>query len=272
MRKFYILLIFAITFSSGKLYSQATLPDFTFRSSNKSIVLLWRNQYPDQIKGITVQRSYDSTKNFSSVASVINPQNAINGFSDVNPPYHKMYYRLFIGFDSGVYIITESRKPGVNNGVDYGSLIAEIKSLYEKNNYLQPGKSDTKKQPAAETATKNTAKEISQHERSLNNKAVKPAAEALDTAIVKDFITYPSKRIYTDKDNNIVISLPGIKQDNYVIKFFAEDYKLLFELKNLPEDYLSVEKVNFVHAGWFNFEIFKNGLLLEENKFYIPKD
>mgnify|MGYP000249869867 CR=1 FL=1 len=272
MCKLYILLIFAITFSSGKLYSQATLPDFTFRTSNKSVMLLWRSQYPQQIKGITVQRSYDSTKNFSSVASVINPQNAINGFNDINPPYHKMYYRLFIGFDSGIYIITESRKPGANNGIDYGSLITEINALYEKNNALQPGKSDPKKKPAAEPATKNPAKEIIQKEKPVNNKTVKPAAEALDTAIVNDFITYPSKRIYTDKENNIVITLPNIKEDNYLIKFFTEDYKPLFELKNLQEDYISVEKVNFEHAGWFTFEIFKNGLLLEENKFYIPKD
>lgn len=270
MHKFYILLIIGTAFSSGELYSQATLPNFIIRNTNKAVVLLWRNQYPGQIKGITVQRSYDSAKNFASIASVINPQNAINGFSDINPPYHKMYYRLFIGFDSGIYIITGSRKFGFNNAIDYGSLIAEINALYEKPNPQQEGKSNTKK-TVADLPTKNSAKEITQKEKP-GSKMLKPVNEVSDTAIINDFITYPSKRIYADKDNNIVINLPNIRQDNYLIKFFTEDYKPLFELKNLAEDYLFIEKVNFTHAGWYTFEIYKNGLLLEENKFNISKD
>src|SRR6478609_9012266 len=100
MRKFNIFLFLGIIFSAGKLYCQSTLPDFTIKTTKTGIILLWQNQYPGQVKGITVQRSFDSAKNFSSIATVVNPQNTVNGFADNNPPYNKMFYRLFVGFDS----------------------------------------------------------------------------------------------------------------------------------------------------------------------------
>ncbi len=33
-----------------------------------------------------------------------------------------------------------------------------------------------------------------------------------------------------------------------------------------------MEKVNFVHAGIFNFEIYEDGVLIEKHKIYIAKD
>jgi len=30
--------------------------------------------------------------------------------------------------------------------------------------------------------------------------------------------------------------------------------------------------VNFVHAGWYHFEITVNEKVIEKNKFYVPKD
>ncbi len=272
MRKFYILLLLGITFTAGSLYGQAMLPDFTITNTKTGVILLWRNQYPGQVKGITVQRSYDSSKNFASIATVFNPQNTINGFADIKPPYPKMYYRLFIGFDTGVYVITGSKKPRSDNSVDYSALITEINTLYEKNGQEQEAKLNAKKKAAAEPVAKDHDKEIIKKEKPVTGKVFKPVSKAIDTAIVNDFITYPSKRIYTDKDNNIVINLPEAGKNKYLIKFFTEEYKPLFEIKNLTEDHLSIEKVNFNHAGWYMFEINKNGLLLEENKFFIPKD
>ena len=88
----------------------------------------------------------------------------------------------------------------------------------------------------------------------------------------KDEITYPSNRIYTGKHNNVVIYLPGAVQKKYNVKFYDEEDKFLFELNRIAEDFLIIEKVNFIHAGWFHFEIFDNGKLIEKNRFYIPKD
>ena len=269
MRKFCILFILAVTFLFGRLYGQAILPDFTIKNTNGAISVFWLNQYPIRVNGISVQRSFDSTKNFTSIASVFNPQNTVNGFTDVNPPYNKMYYRLFIGFDTGIYILTEAKKPEIHTVIDYSKLIIEINALYEKNILLQQERVRAQHAAALALAAKKPAVKNS---KTVAPRVVKPRVDEVDMAIINEVITYPSKRVFTDNDDNIVIKLPSAKANNYAIRFFTEDYKPLFVLKNITEDYLIVEKVNFSHAGWFIFEIFKNDLLYEENKFYIPKD
>ena len=82
----------------------------------------------------------------------------------------------------------------------------------------------------------------------------------------------PSKHIYTGKDNNIIITLPDAERKDYTIKFYEENGRFLFELKNLHENYLTLDKVNFRHSGLFHFELFSNRILIERHKFSIPKD
>ena len=69
-----------------------------------------------------------------------------------------------------------------------------------------------------------------------------------------------------------MISLPNADNRKYSVKFFDENNKFLFELNRVKDTYLIIEKVNFLHAGWFFFEIFENGRMIEKNKFFIPKE
>jgi hypothetical protein len=85
-------------------------------------------------------------------------------------------------------------------------------------------------------------------------------------------ITFPSKWIYTAKDNNVVLHLPKANSKKYTAVFYDELERKVFELNNLKEEYLIIEKVNFVRSGWYNFELFENGKLVEKNKFFVPKD
>ena len=82
----------------------------------------------------------------------------------------------------------------------------------------------------------------------------------------------PSKFVYTGRENNVIISLPLAGKKKYLLKFFEENGNFLFELPKITETYLTVDKVNFIHAGIFNFELYEEGLLIEKHKFYIPKD
>ncbi len=82
----------------------------------------------------------------------------------------------------------------------------------------------------------------------------------------------PSKEVFTGKDYNIVISLPDANKKKYSVKFFEDDGAFLFEIKRITDSYLTLDKVNFVHAGLFGFELFDNGVLIEKHKVYIPKD
>lgn len=82
----------------------------------------------------------------------------------------------------------------------------------------------------------------------------------------------PSKFVYTGKDNNVILNLPGAEGRKFSIKFFDENDNTIFNLNSIKEPYLIVDKVNFLHAGWFRYQLFDNDILLEKFKFYIPKD
>ncbi|MEO6455247.1 MAG: hypothetical protein ABIN97_14300 [Ginsengibacter sp.] len=82
----------------------------------------------------------------------------------------------------------------------------------------------------------------------------------------------PSGRVYTGKDNNVIISLPDAPKKKYSLKFYEENGIPVFDIDKIPEPYLTLEKVNFLHSGIFNFELFEDGTIIEKNKIYIPKD
>ena len=182
-----------------------------------------------------------------------------------------MYYRVFIGFDTGVYLLTPSKRPEVNTVIDYTRLIQEISALYEKNIKLQEDKIKLQRALAEALAAKNKNKTPAKTAKK-NPVIKKPDPTEVSEDIISQVITFPSKRIFTDKDNNVVAKIFNVKGNKYVIRFLTEDYKLLFEIKNPPDDYFVIEKVNFTRGGWYQFEIYKNEYLLEENKFYISNE
>jgi hypothetical protein len=102
------------------------------------------------------------------------------------------------------------------------------------------------------------------------------AFESVDTIVIKPFIPKevykPSKYVYTARDGNVAISLPDVKNKHYALKFFDEDNSPLFEIKQVKEQAVLLDKVNFLHAGWFRFELYEDGKLKEKHKFFIPKD
>jgi hypothetical protein len=227
MKKFTLLL--AILFwSTLSLYAQEILPGISVKNLSGKIIVSWRNEYNLPVANINIQRSYDSLKNYSTIGSVLNPQNKENGYADATPPYNKMYYRVFIAFEGGSYVIT----PPVRPVKDTSSANTAVVSF------------PWQKDPA-------------------DNKPEVPANPA---------INFPSKWIYTAKDNNVVLYLPGAINKKYTAVFFDELEHKLFELTNLKEEYLIIEKVNFFRSGWYRFELFESGQLVEKNKFFIPKD
>lgn len=286
--------------TAGRLSAQEILPSITVKNLNGRIIVSWKNEYPFEVKTINIQRSYDSTKNFSTIGSVLNPQNIENGFVDEAPPYNKMYYRVFISFDAGAYVFSESvrpvkaappplplitqplvtipvtpqpvvSQPTIKQGTDTDPFekADELKESLKNNKNETDKKPETVKDKKGNPVKQPVAKNNRQNQKSV----VQPKAdEELPVIPKEEPITYPSRRIYTAKDNNIVINLPNFDSRRYVVKFFDEEEKPLFELNRIRENYLIIEKVNFLHAGWFYFEIFENGRMIEKNKFFIAKD
>jgi hypothetical protein len=82
----------------------------------------------------------------------------------------------------------------------------------------------------------------------------------------------PSKHVYTGKDNNVMISLPDAPRKKYSLRFYRADGSFLFEISNITESFLTLDKANFLRSGLFIFELYDNRIIIERHKFYIPKD
>jgi hypothetical protein len=91
-------------------------------------------------------------------------------------------------------------------------------------------------------------------------------------AVIKrpDFV--PSFYIYINKDGYVYINLPDANRQKYKVKFFEEDQSLLFEIKTINRTGLTLDKANFLHAGWFWFELYNDEKLVEKSKFYLAKE
>lgn len=106
---------------------------------------------------------------------------------------------------------------------------------------------------------------------SIDTVKVIPDSKVLQQNVVIPWFV-PSTRVYTGKDNNVIISLPQAREKKYILKFFEENGTPILEINKIPDPYLTLEKVNFLHSGIFDFELFEDGVLLEKDKIYIPKE
>lgn len=218
--------------------AQEILPGISVRNSGGKIIVSWRNEYQKPVSTINIQRSYDSLGNYSTIGSVLNPQNKENGYADLSAPYSKMYYRVFIAFEGGAYIISTPARPVKDTGAFATSAVKypwQVDPSVDPNINVPP--------PPVPPSIPNTPS-----------------------------IPYPSKWVFTARDNNVVIHLPDVETKKYSVKFFDELDNQLFELNNLKDDYLIIEKVNFKRSGWYHFELFESGKSVEKNRFFIGKD
>lgn len=98
-----------------------------------------------------------------------------------------------------------------------------------------------------------------------------PDIKKQDVIIKKpDFV--PSFYVYTNKDGYVFINLPDAEKQKYRIKFYEEDESFLFELKSIRETGLTLDKTNFMKAGWYLFELYNEEKLIEKHKFYLAKE
>jgi hypothetical protein len=234
MKKVVSALFFILIFSFGDTYAQSSLPEITVKNYNGKIIISWLNDYKKKVSDILIQRSYDSLKNYTTIGTVLIPQNLENGYPDLNAPYNKMYYRVTIVFEGGTYIVGPSTRPvkeKIASDITDSAVIKIVKETEKKDSIIL-----------------------------INQPKDKPV------------INLVSKRIYTGKNNHIVIDLPDASLKKYNIKFYDESRKLVVDLKKISEDYLFIEKVNFIRSGWFNFEIYCDDILVEKNSIYINKD
>jgi hypothetical protein len=89
---------------------------------------------------------------------------------------------------------------------------------------------------------------------------------------IPKYVWRPSVYVFTNSKGYITVSLPLVKQHRYRIVFYDEDNSELFQIKSIKEPELVLDKANFMHAGWFRFELYEDDKLKEKNKFYLAKE
>lgn len=79
----------------------------------------------------------------------------------------------------------------------------------------------------------------------------------------------PSEHVFTNSKGFLTINLPLAKQRRYHIVFYEEDGTEAFRIKSVKETEFILDKTEFVHTGWFSFELYEDDKLKEKNKFYL---
>lgn len=90
--------------------AQDTLPKISVTNIGNHILVSWTNPFVT-LTTINIQRSFDSTKNYTTIGSVLNVANKKNGYIDTKPLTNNMYYRIFLSFEGGTYLFTKSSRP-----------------------------------------------------------------------------------------------------------------------------------------------------------------
>ena len=275
-------LIPAVIFLSLAAGAQDTLPKFSIVNRGQDrIIISWSNPFGAQIRQLSIQRSFDSLKNFKSILTVPDPTVPQNGYVDTKATNDHMFYRLYMLLDSGKYMFSRSRRPVHDNSVPVVTITKEtvtrgvipidtlnkVRERFERIIYVK--RRDTLLGGIPESSLRRFRDSINFTTRDTI------FMKSPDTLVVRVFVPKdfyrPSRYIFTERDGNIRIALPDAQTHKYSLKFFEEDLTELFEIKNITETVLFLDKSNFMHAGWFNFELYENGKLKEKHKLYVPK-
>jgi hypothetical protein len=285
--------------------AQDTLPRFsaTARGPGK-ILISWHNRYP-VVSQISIQRSADSLRNFTTLLTVPDPRLPENGAMDNNALHPNFFYRLFIVLDNGKYVFTPSHRPHSQSEnppapkqKDEESDETVVRAAANNRLLVMSPVSDRMKirTPTAihglpELTLSNTVyvrkgdsligQLTGTKIQSFRDSLLRKTKDTLlfidgDTLLIKPFVAKeiyrPSPFIFTGRYGNIQVNLPEATSRHYSAKFFDENDKLLFELSEIRDPNLTLDKTNFRHSGWFHFELYDGDQLKEKNKFFIPKE
>jgi len=290
--------------------AQDTLPAFTLvNKGNNRIIISWTNPYKS-IHQLSIQRSPDSTKNFRSILTLPDPTAPQNGYADTKAPGDRMFYRLYILLDSGKYVFSKAKRPTADTirvkeppkesrppalqlneppKIDSGNRInftEEVKPREpEKKEIARSEPVKPREIPERIIYIKKRDTLIGQiGERSVRRFRDSVATRTkdtlsyntADTIVLKPFVPKeiykPSRYVFTEKDGNVKIVLPLAGEKKYSIKFFDDLNMPVMDVKQIKDSVLTLDKSNFIHAGWFKFELYEDGLLKEKHKLFVPKD
>jgi len=291
---------FILLFQCHSAFAQDTLPKFTVMDFGfTKIQISWNNPF-NYLSQVSVQRSYDSIRNFQTIFTSQSPELPQNGFMDITAPGGmKVFYRIFFVKEPGNYAYSKSIAVKTSTRNQAMAVLPNAESnlrskdtkrvnteLITQGNSTAPV-SAKKAEPVRYiniyNGNKDSLKFVFEYPDykkfkdslirftkdtlwALNN------YEVLWKRFVPRYVWKPSLYIFTSDNNEIKLELPAARIHHYRVKFFDNTGTLLFEMKHVKEEDLILDKTNFMHAGWFFFELYEDEQLKEKNKFYLESD
>jgi len=288
-----LLLIGIISLVINNIKAQDTLPKFYLKDiNNQKILVTWFNQYNYNCIQLAVQRSFDSTRFFSTIYSAQSPELPQNGVTDQRMPKGvKVFYRIFYVLEGGKYYFTPSIGTYSYEKIEK-TIITDKRP--DKNNNRETG-NDTSTTTITTITSQSKAEEVKQivsiYKRSADtllfqidfndykkfrDSVIRNTKDTLftidkNTVLIKPYIPKPiwkaSPFIFTNELINYVqLRFPLYKTHKYRIVFYDEEQKEIFQIRQIKDAELTLDNTNFIHAGWFFFDLYEDEKLKEHNK------
>lgn len=265
MKKIFFVALISIFFIKVNAQQQQFIINVS--AVNNKVKVEWQNPYGDSVVQLNIQRSWDSVKNFRTVFVPLSPELPQNGYVDDVPGNTSMYYRAFYVLGNGSFFFTKAKK--VTSGLDFTDEISQkeandtsfLVTIHDDDSVIAQLNYEGYKhfKDSIINYTKDTLYSLTD-------------ADVLIRYYDNNVRWMPSPHVYTNTDGYVQIFLNDALQNNYRIKFLDENRKPLFTIQHVTQPQLLLDKTDFMHSGWFYFELYENDKLKERNKFYVPKD
>ena len=237
--------------------AEDSLPHFTVKERNGMVIIGWLNPHPE-LTQLIIQRSVDSLTGFRSIVSMPDPTSVSNGYVDKKPGVTNSYYRIYYVNPGGRYLFTAAQKPARDSSLNSRSvpMTAPVNQLVNDTNHAttMPGLTPDK----AIKIKRETGIGINLTGKIEDN--------------INENVFSPSGLIFTNIEGNLIIALPDANRKKFTLRVFMEDGTPIFHMRNIKEPQLLIDRSNFLHSGWFKYDLFENEKLREQNKFFIPPE
>ena len=282
-----LLTVLIITVFTGNLEAQKELPDFSADDFGKNKVRIsWMNQFGEGCVQLNVQASMDSLKNFHTIFSTESPQLPQNGFMYTLPFTAKFYYRIFYILNGNAYYFTRSKiavpaapvvKDPIQASNNTGVIINE--TIIER--LIPQPKPEVPRIITVHSSDSVLARLLYPEYKKFKDSITKKTRDTLvvtgqDEILLKPFdpssVYTPSAYLVINQDGFVKLKLPEAANKKYRLIIFDMDGKKLFTINHITETELVIDKTNFIHAGWFKFELYENDKLKEKNRILLQQD
>lgn len=232
--------------------AQKQLPELELITEQAENLLSWYCQF-DGVKAISVQRSSDSVRNFTTIGMLNNPKKGNQFYRDMHPIVGKNYYRLSIEFGSDLEWFSNTYKCVIDSA-------SFMKAIVEKTKLAEQKAAELRLLEQATAAKKNTVTHNNTSATRVpdikEEKPIPPKPEV--------FTFMPSDRIFTDPfTGHVHIKLEDALSRHYNIRFYDPAKNEVLRISRVSKSFLILDKNNFNSRGIYGFTLFDGSEKIE---------